>query len=288
MPMKDLCLFVSDLHGKVNRYEKLFKYIEEQVPGAVFLGGDLLPASILHSFRAGANMPDFVIDFLALKFRELRERMQDNYPHIFIILGNDDPRIKEAEILTTEEEGLWHYIHGKIHNYFGTIVMGYSFVPPTPFLLKDWEKFDMEETVRPGCLHPNDGFLTTDHVQDKSSTIMQDLDVLSEEQEFGNAICVFHSPPYNCCLDKAALDGVKVEGKLIDPHVGSIAIKEFIAQKKPRITLHGHIHEASRLTGSWKEKIYDTIVMSAAYEGPELAVVRFTISNPEDAQRIIL
>jgi Icc-related predicted phosphoesterase len=34
--------FVSDLHGKKDRYEKLFNKIEAEKPASVFLGGDLL------------------------------------------------------------------------------------------------------------------------------------------------------------------------------------------------------------------------------------------------------
>jgi len=37
------CFFATDLHGHVDRYEKLFACIIEERPAAVFLGGDLLP-----------------------------------------------------------------------------------------------------------------------------------------------------------------------------------------------------------------------------------------------------
>ena len=38
------CLFVSDLHGRPDRYEKLLAAVEAERPGAVFLGGDWLVA----------------------------------------------------------------------------------------------------------------------------------------------------------------------------------------------------------------------------------------------------
>ncbi|RKZ10960.1 hypothetical protein DRQ32_06615, partial [bacterium] len=38
-----LCFFVSDLHGRSNRYEALWKAISDDRPDAVFLGGDLMP-----------------------------------------------------------------------------------------------------------------------------------------------------------------------------------------------------------------------------------------------------
>ena len=42
------CLFASDLHGRIDRYEKPFAAIEERWPAAVFLGGDLLPFPMAH------------------------------------------------------------------------------------------------------------------------------------------------------------------------------------------------------------------------------------------------
>ena len=41
-----ICFFVSDLHGKIARYNKLFSQILAEEPEAVFLGGDLLPSGL--------------------------------------------------------------------------------------------------------------------------------------------------------------------------------------------------------------------------------------------------
>ena len=41
----------------------------------------------------------------------------------------------------------------------------------------------------------------------------------------------------------------------LDVHVGSIAVKRFIEERQPLLTLHGHVHEAARLTGEWKIRI---------------------------------
>ncbi|MCP4199159.1 MAG: hypothetical protein GY762_18600, partial [Proteobacteria bacterium] len=40
------CFFVSDLHGDVDRYRKLFDAIADEQPQGVFLGGDLLPSGL--------------------------------------------------------------------------------------------------------------------------------------------------------------------------------------------------------------------------------------------------
>ncbi len=287
--MNELCLFVSDLHGKVNRYEKLFDYIKQEKPGALFIGGDILPSSVLHSFRASENKPDFITDYLAPNFERLHQSLGDEYPRVFIIMGNDDPRIEEETLMAFEKEGLWEYVHGKVASLDQFHVVGYSFVPPTPFILKDWERYDIDQTVQPGCIPPYEGFRTfkADEVA-ADTTIADDLKVLCHSIRPEKCICLFHSPPYQTSLDRIALDPSIAEQTKTDVFVGSKAIKEFILRNKPYLTLHGHIHESSRLTGSWKETIGDTLSLTAAFEGPNLAVVRFELSNLFNAQRIEL
>jgi uncharacterized protein len=287
--MNDLCLFVSDLHGKISRYEKLFLFIEKQVPKAVFIGGDILPSSIMHSFRAGDNKPEFVSDYLAAKFGALQKKLGLNYPRIFIIMGNDDPKIEEEALIEYDKKGLWEYIHGKVVDFEQYQVMGYSYVPPTPFLLKDWERYDVDENIQPLCVHPSVGFHTTNQeAENPKATIRDDLRNISSELKPGKTICLFHSPPYNTALDRVNMDGISVEDQKIDVHVGSKAISEFIELQKPYVTLHGHIHESSRLTGSWTEKTEYTSSFSAAYDGTGLAMIKFKASAPQDAERIIL
>ena len=74
----------------------------------------------------------------------------------------------------------------------------------------------------------------------------------------------------------------------VDVHVGSIAIKRFIEKEKPYITIHGHIHESTKLTGSWYQKIGDTHSYNAACEGMELAVIKLSLEEPDSAQRILI
>jgi len=51
----------------------------------------------------------------------------------------------------------------------------------------------------------------------------------------------------------------------LDVHIGSIAIKRFIEDRQPYITLHGHVHESTALTANWKEYIGKTLAMNAAH-----------------------
>jgi Icc-related predicted phosphoesterase len=67
--------------------------------------------------------------------------------------------------------------------------------------------------------------------------------------------------------------------------VGSIAVRRFIEDRQPYLTLHGHIHESTRLTGSWRDRMGRTHMFSAAHDGPELALVRFDLDDLEGAER---
>jgi Icc-related predicted phosphoesterase len=169
------------------------------------------------------------------------------------------------------------------------MIMGYAYIPPSPFQLKDWERYDVSKYVDPGCIPPTEGFRTWGDARDaEHSTIRKHLEKMTGDADPEKLVFLFHSPPYSTYLDRAALDGIMVDHVPLDVHVGSIAIKEFIEQKQPAVTLHGHIHESSRLTGHWSQQIGRTIAFNAAWDGPELAVVKFELERPADAARVLL
>jgi hypothetical protein len=62
----------------------------------------------------------------------------------------------------------------------------------------------------------------------------------------------------------------------------------FIEEKQPLVTLHGHVHESSRITGHWNQTIGRTHSFSAAWDGPELALVEFDLENPGNAMRHLI
>ena len=282
-----LCFFVSDLHGAADRYRKLFTLVSEERPDAVFLGGDLLPPYMVEWQPEEPGEHDFIRDFLAPGFERLRDDLGEDYSSVFLILGNDDARVEEAAVLDVAARGAWHYMHNRKNPMNGFQVYGYAHVPPSPFLLKDWERYDVSRFVDPGSVSPEEGRRSVPREQReiRHATIQGDLERLVGEDDLDRAILLFHSPPYQTKLDRAALDGRKVDHVPLDVHVGSIAIQRFIAGRQPLVTLHGHVHESTRLTGSWRDKIGRTHLFSAAHDGPELALVRFNPDVPENATR---
>lgn len=285
----DLCYFVSDLHGHLDRYEKLFQEIRKEKPDIVFLGGDLLPSGLILNKSIDIKHKDFINDYLVRKFLQLKEALKDEYPELFLILGNDDPRFEEISMMEAGNHGIWTYIHNRRIKYKNFDIYGYAFVPPTPFLLKDWEKFDVSRFVDVGCVSPVEGYRTfpVSDYEKEYSTIQKDLEQLAGDDDLSSSIFLFHSPPYRTNLDRAALDGKMIDYAPLDVHVGSIAMQRFIEKKQPYLTLHGHIHESSTITGFWKDMIGKTYCFSAAYEKPELVIVKFDLGNLSKAERII-
>jgi len=285
-----ICFFVTDLHGKQDRFGKLFAQIRREPPGAVFLGGDLLPHTSHSRLSRGRRPEDFVRDFLAPGFRGLRNELGAGYPSVFLIPGNDDPRVVEEALEDRSVGDLWHSAHNRKLRWESHPVFGYACVPPTPFLLKDWERYDVSRYVEPGCVSPEEGIysIPVPDREKRYGTIQADLDRLAGDEDLSEAIFLFHTPPYRTKLDRAALDGMHVDRVPVDVHVGSIAVRRFIEKHRPLVTLHGHIHESARLTGCWREEIGRTHAFSAAHDGPELALVRFTPVDPARATRVLL
>lgn len=278
------CLFVSDLHGKKKKYQKLFKIVEDEPPDGLFIGGDILPQNI----RSKEKMKKYVDEFIFHPIKKIKS--ENNRLQVFLIMGNDDPRAFEDIFKDADKEGIIHYVHNKSIKFGNLYVIGYSYVPPTPFQLKDWEKYDVSRYVDIGAVSPEKGTRTVeqDRYEMKYKTIENDLEELSELSPPEKTIYLFHAPPYDSNLDRADLDGKKIDHAPVDVHVGSIAIQRFIQNKKPFLTLHGHVHESPRLTGSWKELYDKTLSFSAAHERDELAVVRFDTDDIKNAERELI
>jgi Icc-related predicted phosphoesterase len=284
------CFFASDLHGRVDRYRKLFDQIRTERPAALLLGGDLLPSGLTPAHASDSSHPDFVGDFLARELEALRSDLGGHYPRVFVILGNDDARIEEEAVLEVERRALWEYAHNRRIEWGGFVVYGYAIVPPTPFLLKDWERYDVSRFVDPGSVSPEEGHRSVPVPEGETrwGTIAADLEALAGDDDVSGAVFLFHSPPHRTALDRGALDGKTVDHAPVDVHLGSIAVRRFIEARQPLVTLHGHVHESARLTGSWRDRIGRTACLSAAHDGPELALVRLDLERPEAATRELL
>ncbi|MBS3790997.1 MAG: hypothetical protein KGY66_08815, partial [Candidatus Thermoplasmatota archaeon] len=168
------CIFTSDVHGDKTKYKKLFEVVKEERPEGLFIGGDILPSSL----KANSDGEEFLKSFLSEEIKETKKSVESL--DIFVIMGNDDPRVYEDALKKMDEEGLINYMHASTKKFRDLYVTGYNFVPPTPFHLKDWEKYDVSRYVGIGAVSPEEGTRTVDvsHYEKKYTTIKDDLEDL--------------------------------------------------------------------------------------------------------------
>jgi uncharacterized protein len=282
--------FATDLHGSTDRYEALFAAVTRERPRTVFLGGDLMPHGMIPVPRRRIPYDDFLLDYIAVRLAELRKRLGDEYPEFYVILGNDDGLIEEATVLDIADQGLWRYAHNRKYRFENFTIYGYANVPPTPFLGKDWERYDVSRYVPHGSVSPEQGYhsSTADVREIRHATIEKDLAALVGDDDPANAVFLFHTPPAETALDRAATDGKKIDYVPLDLHVGSIAVRRLIENRQPLLTMHGHIHESARLTGKWLDRIGETVMYNGSHDGPELSLVVFDLEKPENARRLLL
>jgi Icc-related predicted phosphoesterase len=157
-------------------------------------------------------------------------------------------------------------------------------------LLKDWERYDVSRYTDPDAVSPEEGWRTRpvpEH-EIRYATIKDDLDRMTRGQDLARSIFLIHSPPYQTKLDLSARAGRMIDHVPLDCYLGSIAVRRFIESRQPLLTLHGHIHEAARLSGSWRDRIGRTHCFSAAHDGPELALIRFDPDSLDAASRELI
>ena len=240
-------LYTADLHGNKEYYKKLIGKAKDAEIKAVIIGGDLCPRKAGTLEEAIKHQKEFLINFFIPELSKLKK-------DVFFIMGNDDFRINETILKNSENENL-KYINKKRFNLFNKNIVGYSFVNPTPFRLKDWEKFEDGKKEIPQQLH--DYEIRT--VEKEKGTIKGDLSDLINLSNPKKTIYVIHAPPFNTKLDITTSR----------MHVGSKAVREFIEKEQPYLALHGHIHESPQMSGSFIDKIGKTACINVGSSYPE-------------------
>jgi Icc-related predicted phosphoesterase len=203
-------IYGTDLHGDEKLYKKLLDLAVKNRAKAILIGGDTSPGLDVQVQRS------FFEHYLIPKLKEFRERNGD--VEIFIIMGNEDYSVNMDVLEKAEEDGVLKVAHNKVHKIGDKFLVGYSFISPIPFIIRDWEK--LEQGIR------------------------QDLQRFPKWSDPKKTIYMFHEPPFKTNLD------IMINGN----HVGGAAVREFIEKEQPFLTLHGHIHEAPDVSGVWKEK----------------------------------
>jgi Icc-related predicted phosphoesterase len=263
------CCFASDLHGHLPHFEELFRLAKTEKADAVILGGDLLPRKG-HHLASLENQQSFVRG----EFRNFSLRLAgDTGAALCAILGNDDWAGTIPLFDELESEGLIRMLDDRpFHLWDGAVLTGYSHVPPTPFLLKDFEKRDLKDDPGPDGLRrvyitKNGRVEETDEKAffEGRPSIQEDLGSGGYARPDRPSIVVMHGPPFGTALDRL-YDGRSA---------GSRAVRECILKKQPLLTLHGHIHESPAVSGTFVERIGETLSVNAGQTGNGLSAVVF-------------
>lgn len=276
-------IYTSDIHGNLTQYEKLFNKAKNVSADAIIIGGDITPKDAPHRTIEAQK------EFLQKKLLPLiQEFKKDNQAEIFIMMGNDDFKANEAIL---KKNKLFHLIDNKTMKFHEDFkIVGYPFVPLTPFKYKDWEKLDAnhedEYTTRKNILV--EGIKTKGKnfikfkfdLKKRTDTIENNLKKIFKNLNPSKILFVSHAPPYNTNLDI-------LRNK---EHIGSVAVKKIIAEKQPYITLHGHIHETIETSNNFMEKTDKTISMSSGNDHltNTLALIEFNLYNPQEAKRLVI
>jgi len=269
-----IVVYSADLHGNKELYEELLELAEERRAHAVVIGGDMLPihGPFQYSLQEQA---EFIFSFVEPRFRDFLSRVPQ--ATIFAMLGNDDWQASNVHLEKLAHKSILRLLHGQKHDLGdGCTIVGYGHVPPTPFTIKDGERRDLQGDVAEqqrctACLSQQGKITVVDTNQYFMSmkSIEVELEELPEVADYGKAVYVMHSPPFHTHLDRL------FDGRWI----GSRAIRQFIERNQPYLTLHGHIHESSEISGQYWDWIGKTICINPGQSTQELYAVVFELEN---------
>jgi Icc-related predicted phosphoesterase len=248
--------FTSDLHGQGALYEQVVALVAAHRPAVLLLGGDLAPheSGAEGVRRQRVFLQGFFVEF-ARRVREAARGLE-----LLVLMGNDDWSANH-DVLESQEGRLWRVLHGRVAVVDGVRVAGSSWVPITPFGMKDWERWEDGEPESParldGWVSHSGGITPVRFDPDRRTpTIAEALGELSGLAG-PEALYVLHSPPRDTRCDMV---GARV-------HVGSRAIRAFVERLQPPLVLSGHIHESPRVSGRYRDSIGRTVVVNPGQFG---------------------
>ncbi|MBI4566150.1 MAG: metallophosphoesterase [Planctomycetes bacterium] len=270
-------LFATDLHGNRAAYGRLLDYALARGVDAVVLGGDITPLPP-HEGERVRPQREFLETFLRRQLRDFSS-LQSKC-RVWLLMGNDDWACNMDVLEALERENLCRLLHLRAQPFLDDFwIAGYSCVPVTPFLMKDWDRFDRpgwEPRQKPAkALWSKVESLievSVDGDVRARGTIADDLGQLAYLSDPARTIYVCHTPPHGTKLD-VLYDGT---------HIGSEALREFLLRHRPPLSLHGHIHESPRMSGSICDRVGRTFCINPGESLHDLQAVYLDPYRPEE------
>lgn len=275
-------IYATDLHGDINKYNKLIDLCKKYNISLIVNGGDMFPkrGDIIK------EQAQFLETFLPEYFKKLRE---ENIYYISMI-GNDDLNIFEDTFGKLNDKFPNTFDIGNTKLRFGDYdFIGMNYILDTPFPRKDHiiteENFIPEEQSEDYFISEGNSFKDYTNWSKKRETLplMKDiLESLPKPDDMKKAVYITHMPPAN--LDFGHIKGT-------DRLVGSQDIYNFFKTYQPLLTLHGHLHENLEEGGKWINNIETTTSIQPGQtekDEKEMIIVLVDLDKKEYKREVIL
>jgi Icc-related predicted phosphoesterase len=260
--------YTTDLHGKIWKYEEIVKILKDIKIDLLIIGADILSNGqieiktkrfinkYLSEFFQRIKIPT-IIDFGNddfYMFYDLFKECVDKYDHVFISHMN--------EIV--------------INDYS---IIGMHYVPDYPFGIKDWCRSEKDYLIDPHQLgvpvKTMNGYM--EDIKDLKKyfgnlPMIEDCLSILPKPSCDKVIYNMHCPPRNLGFD-ICQGGNEM--------VGSYAITKFIKDRKPLLTLHGHIHESSYYSGLTINKLIPETISIQPGQLSDLTYCTFDLDDIE-------
>ncbi len=249
-------LYATDLHGDKWKYEQMYKASKGKKVDVAINGGDMFPSD-WDPFR----QDKFISGFLENYFKEF-EKSKIYY---LSMPGNDDLKVFDKLFENTLKQLKYVYSIARKKKKIGDYeFIGMNLVADYPFLLKDrcrrdTDKYRLKEDRMKGVVSTKKGFKYINWMKRASElpTLDEELKKLPVPKDTRKAIYIIHMPPVRLGLDHC----------LTGDRVGSKAVYNFIKEKQPRFSLHGHIHESPYVSEKWTAKLGKTVCIQPGQGG---------------------
>jgi len=277
-------LYSTDLHGNHRKYKDLLGIAQRQQVNALILGGDNTPKNSKLS-----EWPALQAEWLSVWFRKHLAQYKTAGISVFTIMGNDDAAVNLGILEELEREGLLKLLDGRLQKLDDYELIGFPYVPCTPYPVKDWELLDFEGWLAPKLFSSSSSVCSGDKGGQKGwyaiddyreffrikPTIQRALEGLPEPSDFSKTIYVIHSPPVGMDLDICA-NGYRA---------GSLSVLRYLKKRLPLISLHGHIHESPKYAnGKYWDKKHGWLAVQPGQIGKNVQAVIF---DPNQAQQTL-
>jgi Icc-related predicted phosphoesterase len=267
-------LFSTDLHGSEELFSQLGELARSVRPDGLILGGDILPDG------RPENVQDVQAGFVLGPLRRFLEELRSSVPMLRAgtVFGNHEMRCAEPAVRELCDAGVIQLFEpDRFARWDDLHIVGYHCTPPCPHWAKDFERLDLPEQSNSFA----EGFVWDDRTGktravDAVEYLKTQPSMKAELAEIGPVqhpwILVAHSAPTNLGLD------------LLDTglEVGSDAVLDFIKQRQPDLSLHGHTHDAPRMSGRFWGQVGRTIAINPGQGRSRLAAVSFESEDPVD------